>query len=61
MLSFYGAELGLRVARKHLGWYMDEAGTCASLRRSVLTEKVPQQVLKLLPVALGNRNQEAAA
>jgi tRNA-dihydrouridine synthase B len=27
MLSFYGRVLGPRVARKHLGWYMDGAGT----------------------------------
>jgi tRNA-dihydrouridine synthase B len=27
MLSFYGRILGPRVARKHLGWYMDGAGT----------------------------------
>jgi tRNA-dihydrouridine synthase B len=25
MLRFYGRDLGLRVARKHLGWYMDTA------------------------------------
>ncbi len=25
MLSFYGLTLGLRVARKHLGWYLEEA------------------------------------
>ncbi len=23
MLSFYGEMLGVRVSRKHLGWYMD--------------------------------------
>jgi tRNA-dihydrouridine synthase B len=27
MLSFYGRVLGPRVARKHLGWYMDGAAT----------------------------------
>ncbi|MFD1882837.1 tRNA dihydrouridine synthase DusB [Paracoccus pacificus] len=26
ILSFYGAELGLRTARKHLGWYAERAG-----------------------------------
>ncbi len=26
ILSLYGAELGLRVARKHLGWYADANG-----------------------------------
>ncbi len=54
MLAFYGAELGLRVARKHLGWYMDQSQTPASLRRQVLTQKAPEQVLRLLPDALVN-------
>ena len=26
MLAFYGTELGVKVARKHLGWYLEEAG-----------------------------------
>lgn len=36
-LAFYGNELGARVIRKHLGWYMDRAGTPPALRKSVLT------------------------
>ncbi|MFS4583274.1 tRNA dihydrouridine synthase DusB [Phaeobacter sp. C3_T13_0] len=52
MIAFYGVDLGLRVARKHLGWYMDEAGTPAALRREVLTAKAPKAVLCLLPDAL---------
>ncbi len=53
MLSFYGPALGARVARKHLGWYMDTANTPAPLRRSILTEPEPANVLPLLPEALG--------
>ena len=52
MLGFYGADLGLRVARKHLGWYMDEVGTGPGLRRAVLTARDPAAVLRLLPEAL---------
>lgn len=52
MLSFYGTDLGLRVARKHLGWYMDGAGTAPDLRRRVLTATDPAQVHALLPDAL---------
>ncbi len=52
MLGFYGADLGLRVARKHLGWYMDEVGTGPGLRRAVLTARDPDAVLRLLPEAL---------
>ncbi|MBA84978.1 tRNA dihydrouridine synthase DusB [Thalassobius sp. S69A] len=64
MLDFYGPDLGLRVARKHLGWYMDEAGTGPQTRRAVLTARSPQEVLRLLPHALEtpeNDTQEEAA
>ncbi|MFW8634611.1 tRNA dihydrouridine synthase DusB [Cribrihabitans pelagius] len=61
MLKFYGVDLGVRVARKHLGWYMDEAGAGTALRRMVLTEKQPARVLALLPDALAPCDEEAAA
>ncbi len=61
MLSFYGTDLGLRVSRKHLGWYMDEAGTPAALRKSVLVAKTPAEVLRLLPDALAIQNAEQVA
>ncbi|RFP89134.1 tRNA dihydrouridine synthase DusB [Rhodobacteraceae bacterium 63075] len=48
MLTFYGAELGGRVARKHLGWYMDEAATPAPLRKEILTERDSRKVLRLI-------------
>ncbi|MES0824198.1 tRNA dihydrouridine synthase DusB [Ruegeria sp. SCP11] len=60
MLTFYGTDLGLRVARKHLGWYMDEAGTPAALRRAVLTSRDPAEVLRLLCDAIIT-DAEAAA
>ncbi len=52
MLSFYGADLGLRTARKHLGWYMDAAQTPKPLRRAVLTCGESAEVLKLIPQAV---------
>ena len=52
MLAFYGEVLGLRVARKHLGWFMDAAKTDAESRRAVLTAKSPKDVIRLLPSAL---------
>lgn len=55
MLMFYGTVLGGKTARKHLGWYMDYAGTQAPLRRAVLTERDPAAVFKLLPDALTQR------
>lgn len=61
MLRFYGDLLGLRVARKHLGWFMDSAGTPAELRRAVLTAKTPKAVMDLLPRALCPDTGMAAA
>lgn len=56
ILSFYGRDLGLRTARKHLGWYMDMRRDGLSppvaLRRSILTATCPQKVLDALPAGL---------
>ncbi|WP_372572799.1 tRNA dihydrouridine synthase DusB [Ruegeria jejuensis] len=60
MLGFYGSELGLRVARKHLGWYMDQAGTSPALRRQVLTSRDPGEVLRLVPLAMDGQKEQAA-
>ncbi|MDP5362348.1 MAG: tRNA dihydrouridine synthase DusB, partial [Paracoccaceae bacterium] len=40
------------VSRKHLGWYMDEAGTGPALRKAILTHAMPSDVLRDLPDAL---------
>ncbi|MBY4892107.1 tRNA dihydrouridine synthase DusB [Rhodobacteraceae bacterium N5(2021)] len=61
MLSFYGQALGAKVARKHLGWYMDGARTPRALRKSILTETDPAAVLKALPTALAQASERAAA
>ncbi len=60
MQAFYGDVLGPRVSRKHLGWYMDGAGTPPALRREVLTAKTPAQVIALLPDALSGTEAQAA-
>jgi tRNA-dihydrouridine synthase len=61
MLSFYGSSLGSKVARKHLGWYMDTAGTPATLRSQVLTSPAPAHVLGLLSDALHRDPRQARA
>ena len=48
MLGFYGRDLGLRVARKHLGWYLDAAGAPPSFRQPILTATDPARVLAAL-------------
>ena len=60
MLSFYGSKLGNRVARKHLGWYMDHAQTPVAPRRAVLTSSEPRDVLSRLPSALMTHRDCAA-
>ena len=60
MLGFYGTHIGLRTARKHLGWYMEAANTPAPLRRDILTEATPARVLAYLPDALSGPIPRAA-
>ena len=55
MLDFYGVTLGGKVARKHLGWYMDDAKTPTALRREVLTAATPQDVIARLPQAIAGQ------
>lgn len=59
MLGLYGIELGLRHARKHLGWALDTAASCSGVsdsllkahRGRVLTATDPAQVLHLFAEA----------
>lgn len=49
MLGFYGRDIGLRTARKHLGWYLDAAG---APRGAILSMEDPATVLRALRAAL---------
>jgi len=59
MLSFYGTDLGLRVARKHLGWYLDQAGLQAD-RAALMTAPTPQATLTLIAQTFGQCERRAA-
>jgi nifR3 family TIM-barrel protein len=59
VLSFYGEALGARVVRKHLGWYMDRAGTSPGPRKLVLTGS-PREVRAALRPALSTQARCAA-
>lgn len=52
ILEHYPAELGPRLGRKHLGWYMDVAQADKGLRRKLLTSTDPEFVVANLPCAL---------
>lgn len=59
ILSFYGNELGVRIARKHVGWYIDAAQGSTGLRASLMRETDPKIVLATLPEALIPRKDAA--
>lgn len=56
-LSFYGRDLGTRVVRKHLGWYLDAAG---APRGAALTSDDSSVVRRHLRAALSDAAREAA-
>lgn len=56
MLQFYGKDLGIRVARKHLGWYMDTAQTPLQLRQNILRAESSAQVFAALPMAFERKD-----
>ena len=60
LLDFYGEAHGARVARKHLGWYMDGVDTPPALRRRILTAPATE-VRALLPDALAPAEGRRAA
>ena len=48
MLEHYGAETGVKMARKHLGWYTKGLPGSADLRNKMNTLDNPDQVLAML-------------
>jgi tRNA-dihydrouridine synthase B len=61
ILTHYGAAVGVKAARKHLGWYMDGQEIAAPLRRAIMTEASPAAVMKLLPAAFHDDAERQAA
>ncbi|MDO5605684.1 MAG: tRNA dihydrouridine synthase DusB [Paracoccus sp. (in: a-proteobacteria)] len=53
MLGFYGTDPGLRVARKHLGWYADEAGA-GDRRRDLFRAPDPATTLRVIRAVFGD-------
>ncbi len=48
MLAFYGIDIGLRMARKHLGWYVDSLVGAGDLKSRLLTMTDARAVLALI-------------
>jgi nifR3 family TIM-barrel protein len=63
MLAHYGVAQGARIARKHLGWYLERfaAGIPIALRQTILTGTDPKAVARLLTVAFDAGAEVAAA
>jgi len=61
ILAFYGVSLGLRVARKHLGWYMDAARVTPDLRQRILRSFDPKEVHRLIARGFASAPVEMAA
>lgn len=61
MLDHYGRGLGLRVARKQIGWYLDAAGVDPRFRSLLLTADDPDTVLRALAAPWPFRRASAAA
>ena len=59
MQAFYGPDLGPRVARKHLGWYLDGAGLGAH-RTALVTSTDPAAVRRLIAHAFQDQSLAAA-
>ena len=55
MLNHYGKGLGVRIARKHLGWYLDRApipaDELAGIRFTMMREEEPAAVLRQIGAA----------
>lgn len=58
MLSFYGVEVGRRLARKHLRWYAEAAG--APLRAEMMVADTPAATLALIRAAFASGERVAA-
>lgn len=52
MIGFYGVETGVKVARKHLGWYLERLGGGLALRARIIRETDPDKVLRELRAGL---------
>ncbi len=61
MLCAYGTDVGIRHARKHLGWYLDRHARAvgAQLRASIMTGTKPTEVIQALSLAFADTSGAA--
>jgi len=61
MLDLYGEDIGVKVARKHIGWYTKGLAGSAEFRNTVNQQTDPQQVLEMLSQFYAPSLEKAAA
>ncbi len=66
ILSHYGEFAGVRIARKHLGWYLDDAVARGAdipshERKTLMTSSSPSEVLRLVMDWFSTSNERIAA
>lgn len=61
MLDHYGVDVGVKVARKHIGWYTKRLPGSAEFRNRANQEDGPEQVLQMLADFFGPALERAAA
>ena len=61
LLEHYGRDQGVRIARKHLGWYLDGIGVAGDLRKTLNREDDPERVLRLIGEAYACKAELAEA
>jgi tRNA-dihydrouridine synthase B len=62
MLSDYGSHVGVRVARKHLDWYIEalRLDLARETRRALLGAETPGEVIGMIPSIYGGEWKRAA-
>ena len=62
MLTDYGTQIGVRVARKHLDWYLEALGITLDkeVRKTLLGTETPAEVIAMIPDIYGGDWRQAA-
>jgi tRNA-dihydrouridine synthase B len=60
LLAHYGPWVGVKAARKHLGWYLADRVLPPSLRQTLMTSTDAGQVMRLLETAFAATERQAA-
>jgi nifR3 family TIM-barrel protein len=59
ILAHHGVAVGVKAARKHLGWYLE--GRAPAIRHALMTATDPDEVLRLIAAAFGDGERREAA